>query len=346
MILPPDPCIKLDNPALKIGKYLHCKKVATKITCRYRIASVGQSKPVLAQLRTRPDAYSQTRIASLASEGKAFTEPTAPRCRRSFRSRPALSPEGVCPMNPLAPTSQEMSQSRTVRVIAIVAIALGLLLVASSASARFAVAKLVNRAVAAARGSGKPKTAPSKRSSGPTQPVSLSNKAPLAKALLAQIGEATVATDKLAYQPGETVLIRGAGFSPNERVTLQVRHHDMRTEVGPAYDRWDVQVDGDGKISSSWIVDANESHGNCLEVLAKGADSGSFAMVFFTDPSSADLDQCGNGPASAPVLCTLLAWQNGNLNQNQAHYAEGDSVPYRMKFALLTVGATNTVTIS
>jgi hypothetical protein len=46
------------------------------------------------------------------------------------------------------------------------------------------------------------------------------------------------------------------------------------------------------------------------------------------------------------VPCTLDAWQNGNVNQNQAHYGEGDSVPYRMKFDQLTIGASNTLTIS
>jgi hypothetical protein len=147
-----------------------------------------------------------------------------------------------------------------------------------------------------------------------------------------QAGEANVATDKLHYEPGETVLISGSGFRPNERVTLQVRHHDQRVEVGSAYDPWDINADGDGAIKSSWLVNPQEEHGTWLEVRAKGADSGLFAMVFFTDPANADLDQCANGQTSAPVPCTLTAWQNGNVNQNQAHYGEGDSVPYRMKF--------------
>ncbi|HET7113714.1 MAG TPA: hypothetical protein VFI57_08725, partial [Pyrinomonadaceae bacterium] len=155
-----------------------------------------------------------------------------------------------------------------------------------------------------------------------------------------------MSTDKLHYEPGETVLIKGSGFKPNEQVTLQVRHHDLRVEVGPAYDPWNVTADGEGGISSSWIVDPNEPHGSWLEVRAKGVESGRFAMVFFTDPANADLDQCGNGPPSAPVPCTLDAWQNGNVNQNQAHYSEGHSVPYRMKFDQLVIGGTNTVTIS
>src|SRR5262249_48084999 len=51
---------------------------------------------------------------------------------------------------------------------------------------------------------------------------------------------------------------------------------------------------------------------------------------------AANLDQCANGGVgNPPVPCTGSAWQNGNLNENQAHYLEGDSVPYRLRFAAL-----------
>src|SRR5690606_5354576 len=39
------------------------------------------------------------------------------------------------------------------------------------------------------------------------------------------------------------------------------------------------------------------------------------------------------------------AWQNGNLNENQAHYAEGESVPYRIRFTGVDTGVSHTVTI-
>jgi hypothetical protein len=61
---------------------------------------------------------------------------------------------------------------------------------------------------------------------------------------------------------------------------------------------------------------------------------------------SADLDQCANGAVGGtPVQCTGQAWQNGNLCRNGAHYLEGESVPYRMKFSGLTPGNSYTVTI-
>ncbi len=61
---------------------------------------------------------------------------------------------------------------------------------------------------------------------------------------------------------------------------------------------------------------------------------------------AADIDQCANGPQDAQVPCTGTAWQNGNLNQNQAHYLEGESVPYRLRITGLRALSTgNTVTI-
>src|SRR5262245_21594153 len=52
--------------------------------------------------------------------------------------------------------------------------------------------------------------------------------------------------------------------------------------------------------------------------------------------AAANLDQWAN---SAPA-----SWQNGNLNESNSVYKEGDSVAYRMKFSGLALGA-HSVTI-
>src|SRR5450759_3104263 len=55
----------------------------------------------------------------------------------------------------------------------------------------------------------------------------------------------------------------------------------------------------------------------------------------FAAATSASLDQCANGaPGSARLACLLSQWQNGNLNESNSQYREGDSVPFR---ALITV---------
>jgi hypothetical protein len=50
---------------------------------------------------------------------------------------------------------------------------------------------------------------------------------------------------------------------------------------------------------------------------------------------SADIDQGENGSKTAPKN---IFWQNGNLGPSGAHFAEGYSIPYRMKIAGLTGG--------
>ena len=59
-----------------------------------------------------------------------------------------------------------------------------------------------------------------------------------------------------------------------------------------------------------------------------------------------DLDQCANGGVGdPPIQCTGSAWQNGNLNGNQAHYREDDSVPYRIRLSNIATSGTHTLVI-
>jgi hypothetical protein len=53
---------------------------------------------------------------------------------------------------------------------------------------------------------------------------------------------------------------------------------------------------------------------------------------------AADLDQCRNGDQLAPVACTGAAWVNGNAGASNAHWNEGESIAYRMRFSSLTAG--------
>jgi hypothetical protein len=89
-----------------------------------------------------------------------------------------------------------------------------------------------------------------------------------------------------------------------------------------------------------------------------GSILSSFVLVACADPvssldesapasnqSAANLDQCANGPLAAPVACTGAAWVNGNLNPNQAHYIEGESVPYRLRLSGLAINTNHVVRI-
>jgi hypothetical protein len=68
----------------------------------------------------------------------------------------------------------------------------------------------------------------------------------------------------------------------------------------------------------------------------------------FAPAAPPNIDQCANGKQAdgPPVACAGAAWQNGNLNENNSQWVEGQAVPYRIVWTDLTPGSTgNTVTI-
>ncbi|WP_300435587.1 hypothetical protein, partial [Christiangramia sp.] len=65
--------------------------------------------------------------------------------------------------------------------------------------------------------------------------------------------------------------------------------------------------------------------------------------VFTQTQPAVDLDQVRNGEVSSPNIPG--EWVNGNLGPEQAHLAEGFSVPYRAKMSNLTPGMTVTIVL-
>lgn len=155
----------------------------------------------------------------------------------------------------------------------------------------------------------------------------------------------TVTTDKADYSPTETVVITGSELEANTSYTLVISSGD-----DPAV-RFETQVttDESGSFVYLYQLDGNYRPNYLIEVYL---GSVLVTSVTFTDAKgggpgpSADLDQCANGGVGDPAVpCDGSAWQNGNLNHNQAHYFEGQFVPYRMRFDHLTPGGSNTITI-
>ena len=62
-----------------------------------------------------------------------------------------------------------------------------------------------------------------------------------------------------------------------------------------------------------------------------------------------DIEQCANGPRTAPIPCNTAGanegYGRGNLVSSKSHYFEGDSVPIRVVGTGLTVGQTYTLTV-
>lgn len=67
------------------------------------------------------------------------------------------------------------------------------------------------------------------------------------------------------------------------------------------------------------------------------------AAVLRGNAQSANLDQGANGSSTAPT--SPVDWVNGNLNNNQAHFLEGYSVPYRAVLTNLVANKTYTLVI-
>ena len=77
-------------------------------------------------------------------------------------------------------------------------------------------------------------------------------------------------------------------------------------------------------------------------IVATDSTSSATTAATVADAAAADLDQCRNGGASHPVNCADVpggnGWTNGNVGEQQGHYAEGYSIPYRMKFTGVSEG--------
>src|SRR5687767_9205795 len=62
-----------------------------------------------------------------------------------------------------------------------------------------------------------------------------------------------------------------------------------------------------------------------------------------------DIEQCANGPLSAPINCNVSTgndgYARGNVNESKSHYYEGDFVPIRFIATDLVVGSSYTVTL-
>lgn len=143
------------------------------------------------------------------------------------------------------------------------------------------------------------------------------------------------------------VSLKGIGFSSGESVTLTVEALNVFMDQPVLIGQWKVMGDIDGVFTSSWFM-ANRA--GRYRATANGGSSGVVATVDFDGTAIlagiGNLDQCANGAVGGvPIVCSGKAWQNGNLNHNQAHYNEGESVAYRIIFSDMVIGSTNTVTI-
>ena len=102
-----------------------------------------------------------------------------------------------------------------------------------------------------------------------------------------------VQTDKTDYQPGDTVLITGGGFGPNEDLILQVVHANGDVD-GNGHAPFVTMSDPDGRISTTWYVDPDDSLGSKFVLAARGNTSGRTASSVFWDAGTISLTTLGS----------------------------------------------------
>ena len=103
---------------------------------------------------------------------------------------------------------------------------------------------------------------------------------------------ATVSSDEGDYQPGDTAVITGFGFAPNEPVQLQVVHANGQTD-GNGHQPYYATADASGAIVTTWFVDPDDSVGSRFVITAIGVTSSVTGTTSFWDAGSISLTTLG-----------------------------------------------------
>jgi uncharacterized protein len=104
---------------------------------------------------------------------------------------------------------------------------------------------------------------------------------------------ASVAPDKGDYRPGDTAVITGTGFAPNEPVQLQVVHANGQTD-GNGHQPFYATANPEGTVIATWFVDPDDSLGSKFVVTATGVTSAVSGTASFWDGGSISLTTLGS----------------------------------------------------
>ncbi len=161
----------------------------------------------------------------------------------------------------------------------------------------------------------------------------------------------TVTTDKDDYHPEELVTITAHGLDPNTTYDIPVIRPNGSIVFGDGsfLPGWDsARTDGDGNLTYLYQLDGILGTYDVRVYASPWSGIRALAPITSTTFMDAtfDIDQCSNGPPSGGKLaCTGSNWQNGNLNDGNSQYREGDSVPFRAKFSSASTVVPTTITI-
>ena len=154
----------------------------------------------------------------------------------------------------------------------------------------------------------------------------------------------TIASDKADYNPGATVTLTGGGWlGATETTPAESVHIVVNDTVGQTWSH-DVTVTPDANGNITDVFQLPSYFVSDYDVTATGTVSGT-ATTTFTDQVAANLDQCQNitlaflgDPCGTAPANAHPNWANGDVNQSNSQYREGDGLPYRSSITGLTNG--------
>ena len=168
--------------------------------------------------------------------------------------------------------------------------------------------------------------------------------------LIGKASTAIIWTDKADYTPGETVTVTGSGFIPYNYYDIPVIRPDGNIVLGDGSDTagWDtIQADASGYFDYYYQLNgvAGLYEVRVYDSPWSGSlDQEALAITTFTDAApAANLDQVRNGAGNDPV--DPGDWVNGNAGEQNAHYLEGWSIPYRVVMTDLPTETSITLTL-
>ena len=135
-----------------------------------------------------------------------------------------------------------------------------------------------------------------------------------------------ITTDQPAYLPFSTVHMTGTGMNNNISYDIVITKPDTTTFTAT------VTSNSSGTFLYDYVLSNME--GFFTVRVYRTSDTlrtTLLASVTFEDAIVVNLDQCSNG--SPKFVALNCDWQNGNINNSNSQYAEGESVPYRYEVA-------------